>query len=85
MKALIPLIVQVICIGGLILLCVGSLIISRNSSDTSSLVSFITSLNLLVEPLQPIYVDIMGMTFDEHAAASGGEGRRGTVGSSGTV
>ncbi|XP_020265669.1 ABC transporter B family member 29, chloroplastic-like [Asparagus officinalis] len=85
MKALIHLIVQVICIGGLILLCAGSLIVSRNSSGTSSLVSFITSLILLVEPLRPIYMDIMGMAFDEHVAASGGEARVGTVGSSSTV
>lgn len=52
MKALIPQALQVICIGGLLVLCGGSLMISRNSFDSSILLSFITSLALLVEPLQ---------------------------------
>lgn len=52
MKALIPQALQVICIGGLLVLCGGSLMISRNSFDSSILLSFITSLALLVEPFQ---------------------------------
>lgn len=48
-KALIPHIVQVTFCGALLLIFVGSLV---TSSDLSNVVSFITSLVLLIEPIQ---------------------------------
>lgn len=52
MKALIPQIIQIIYFGVLCVLCVGSLVISRGSFDGCSMVSFVTSLVFLVEPIQ---------------------------------
>ncbi|OVA10000.1 ABC transporter [Macleaya cordata] len=54
MKALVPQIVQVIYVGMLLILFVGSLVVSRGSFDGSSMVSFITSLFLLIEPIQGV-------------------------------
>ncbi|XP_058107195.1 ABC transporter B family member 29, chloroplastic isoform X2 [Magnolia sinica] len=54
MKALIPQITQAICIGSLLMFSTGSLVISGGSFDGSSMVSFITSLVLLIEPIQGI-------------------------------
>ncbi|CAI9287887.1 unnamed protein product [Lactuca saligna] len=51
LKALIPHIVQVTFCGALLLIFVGSLVIA---SDLSSVVSFITSLVLLIEPIQDV-------------------------------
>lgn len=54
MKALIPQIIQIIYFGVLCVLCVGSLVISRGSFDGCSMVSFVTSLVFLVEPIQGV-------------------------------
>ncbi|MBA0809458.1 hypothetical protein Gohar_025108 [Gossypium harknessii] len=60
MKALIPQIIQIIYFGVLCVLCVGSLVISRGSFDGCSMVSFVTSLVFLVEPIQG-----MGKAYNE--------------------
>eukprot|EP00268_Persea_americana_P019638 TRINITY_DN2009_c0_g1_i11.p1 TRINITY_DN2009_c0_g1~~TRINITY_DN2009_c0_g1_i11.p1 ORF type:complete len:597 (-),score=90.90 TRINITY_DN2009_c0_g1_i11:1220-3010(-) len=52
MKALIPQIIQVIYMGALLIFCAGSMLVSRGSFDHSCMVSFITSLILLIEPIQ---------------------------------
>lgn len=52
MKALVPQIVQIIYFGVLLMFCVGSLVISSGSFNCSSIVSFMTSLVLLIEPIQ---------------------------------
>ena len=52
MKALVPQIVQIIYFGVLLMYCVGSLVISSGSFNCSSIVSFVTSLVLLIEPIQ---------------------------------
>ncbi|CAI9097716.1 OLC1v1034188C1 [Oldenlandia corymbosa var. corymbosa] len=54
MKVLIPHIVQAIYFGLLFTLCTGSAVVSRGSFDFSAMVSFITSLYLLIEPIQGI-------------------------------
>ncbi|KAK6231848.1 hypothetical protein SCA6_001921 [Theobroma cacao] len=54
MKTLIPQIIQIIYFGALFILCIGSLVVSRGSFDACSMVSFVTSLILLVEPIQGI-------------------------------
>ncbi|PIA59136.1 hypothetical protein AQUCO_00400177v1 [Aquilegia coerulea] len=54
MKALIPQIVHAIYVGVLLLLCYGSLIVLRSFFDSSGVVSFLTSLVLLVEPIQDV-------------------------------
>lgn len=52
MKALIPHIVQIIFSGLLVACCAGSLMISGGSVDFPATFSFITSLVLLIEPIQ---------------------------------
>ncbi|KAL5721252.1 ABC transporter B member 29 [Ranunculus cassubicifolius] len=52
MKAFIPQIVHAIYVGVLLLLCVGSLVVLRSFFDGSGVISFLTSLFLLVEPIQ---------------------------------
>ena len=52
MKALIPQVIQAIYFGVLSILCAGSLMISRGSLDRYSLVSFVTSLLFLIQPIQ---------------------------------
>ncbi|KAL3536100.1 hypothetical protein ACH5RR_004561 [Cinchona calisaya] len=54
MKALIPHIVQIFYFGILFIICAGSLVASRGSFDCSTMVSFITSLYLLIEPIQGV-------------------------------
>ncbi|XP_004494042.1 ABC transporter B family member 29, chloroplastic [Cicer arietinum] len=54
MKALIPQVIQAIYFGVLSLLCSCSVMISRGSFDRRSLVSFVTSLLFLIEPIQDI-------------------------------
>ncbi|KAL2323073.1 hypothetical protein Fmac_027452 [Flemingia macrophylla] len=54
MKALIPQIIQAIYFGILAILCAGSLVISKGSFDRYSLVSFVTSLLFLIQPIQDI-------------------------------
>ncbi|XP_061374546.1 ABC transporter B family member 29, chloroplastic [Gastrolobium bilobum] len=54
MKAVIPQVIQAIYFGTLSILCAGSLVISRGSFDRCSLVSFVTSLLFLIEPIQDI-------------------------------
>ncbi|KAJ0976717.1 hypothetical protein J5N97_012191 [Dioscorea zingiberensis] len=54
MKAFIPQIIQVICIAGLLVLCSSALAVSRTSFDISKLFSFVTSLALLIEPIQGV-------------------------------
>lgn len=56
MKAVIPLIIQAIYFGVLFVLCAGSLVVSRGSFDSYNLVSFVTSLLFLVEPIQVVYL-----------------------------
>ncbi|XP_010931129.1 ABC transporter B family member 29, chloroplastic isoform X1 [Elaeis guineensis] len=54
MKALMPQIVQALYIGGLLLFCAGSLVVSKNSFDASGFLSFIMALTLLIEPVQDV-------------------------------
>lgn len=54
MKALIPQIIQAIYFGVLSILCAGSLMISKGSFDRYSLVSFVTSLLFLIQPIQDV-------------------------------
>lgn len=54
MKVLIPQIIQIMYFGALFLFCVGSLAISRGSFDGRGMISFITSLVFLIEPIQVI-------------------------------
>ncbi|KAH9738166.1 ABC transporter B family member 29 [Citrus sinensis] len=54
MKALIPQTVQLIYFGALFILCGGSLLVSGGSFDGCSLVSFITSLVFMIEPIQGV-------------------------------
>ncbi|XP_020586595.1 ABC transporter B family member 29, chloroplastic-like [Phalaenopsis equestris] len=60
MKAFIPQIVQILCIGGLIVLHAISMIASKGSMDGSRLLSFTMSLALLIDPIQG-----MGKAFNE--------------------
>ncbi|CAO2839320.1 unnamed protein product [Amaranthus hypochondriacus] len=52
MKALIPQIVQAVYFGALLTFFAGSLVFSRGSFSTCSLISFVTSLVYLVDPIQ---------------------------------
>ncbi|KAG8648685.1 hypothetical protein MANES_08G026400v8 [Manihot esculenta] len=54
MKALIPQIIQIIYFGALFTLCCGSLVISQGCFDGCSMVSFVTSLVFLIEPIQDV-------------------------------
>ncbi|RRT50610.1 hypothetical protein B296_00026945 [Ensete ventricosum] len=54
MKALIPQLVQALYVGGLLVLCAGSVVVSRNSCDCSSYLSFVTALTLLIEPIKGV-------------------------------
>ncbi|KAK7345328.1 hypothetical protein VNO77_15930 [Canavalia gladiata] len=54
MKAVIPQVIQAIYFGVLCILCAGSVVISRGSFDRYSLVSFVTSLLFLIEPIQDV-------------------------------
>ncbi|KAF5954041.1 hypothetical protein HYC85_006897 [Camellia sinensis] len=54
MKALIPQIVQIIYFGALLIFCVGSLMVFGGSFDCCGMVSFITSLVFLIEPIQGV-------------------------------
>lgn len=54
MKALMPQIIHVMYIGALWMFCAGALMVSGGSFDGSSMVSFITSLVLLIEPIQGV-------------------------------
>lgn len=54
MKALIPQIIQILYFGAFSVFCLGSLAISSGSFDGSGLVSFVTSLVFLIEPIQVI-------------------------------
>ncbi|KAE9465593.1 hypothetical protein C3L33_02499, partial [Rhododendron williamsianum] len=52
MKALVPQIVQIVYFGALLIFCVGSLVVLGGSCDCCGMVSFITSLVFLIEPIQ---------------------------------
>ena len=54
MKALIPQIVQIIYFGALSIFLVGSLVVPSGALDSRLLVSFVTSLVLLIDPIQVI-------------------------------
>ncbi|VFQ59199.1 unnamed protein product [Cuscuta campestris] len=54
MKAFIPQLVQAVYFGILFTFCATSLIISRGSFDCSAMVSFVTSLVLLIQPIQDV-------------------------------
>ncbi|CDP15433.1 unnamed protein product [Coffea canephora] len=54
MKALIPHIIQIFYFGLLFTICAGSVVASRGSFGCSAIVSFITSLYLLIEPIQGV-------------------------------
>ncbi|XP_015898636.3 ABC transporter B family member 29, chloroplastic isoform X2 [Ziziphus jujuba] len=54
MKALVPQIIQILYFGALCILFAGSLAISRGSFDSCSMVSFLTSLVFLIEPIQGV-------------------------------
>lgn len=62
MKALIPQITQIIYFGVLFVLCAGSLVFSRGTFDSCDVVSFVTALVFLVEPIQVILRDIAFLT-----------------------
>ncbi|XP_057488714.1 ABC transporter B family member 29, chloroplastic-like isoform X3 [Actinidia eriantha] len=54
MKALVPQIIQMIYFGELLIFCVGSLVVSGGSLDCCGMVSFVTSLVFLIEPIQGV-------------------------------
>ncbi|XP_052172426.1 ABC transporter B family member 29, chloroplastic [Diospyros lotus] len=54
MKALVPQILQLLYFGALLLLCVGSKVVLGGSFDSCGMVSFITSLVFLIEPIQGV-------------------------------
>ncbi|XP_062006398.1 ABC transporter B family member 29, chloroplastic isoform X2 [Rosa rugosa] len=54
MKALIPQIIQIIYFGGLSMLCVGPMVLCSSSIDISGIVSFVTSLIFLIDPIQGV-------------------------------
>ncbi|XP_060958453.1 ABC transporter B family member 29, chloroplastic isoform X2 [Cannabis sativa] len=54
MKALIPHIIQIMYFGSLVFFCACSLAISRSSFDGRDMISFVTSLIFLIEPIQGI-------------------------------
>ncbi|KAM6547606.1 hypothetical protein CsatB_019282 [Cannabis sativa] len=54
MKALIPHIIQIMYFGSLVFFCACSLVISRSSFDGRDMISFVTSLIFLIEPIQGI-------------------------------
>ncbi|XP_050230248.1 ABC transporter B family member 29, chloroplastic isoform X2 [Mercurialis annua] len=54
MKVLIPQITQIVYFGALFMLCCGSLVISCGCFDGCSMISFVTSLVFLVEPIQDV-------------------------------
>ncbi|KAK4281662.1 hypothetical protein QN277_013127 [Acacia crassicarpa] len=54
MKAVIPQIIQAIYFGVLFILCAGSIVVSRGSFNGCNLVSFVTSLLFLIEPIQDV-------------------------------
>ncbi|XP_028795544.1 ABC transporter B family member 29, chloroplastic isoform X4 [Neltuma alba] len=54
MKAVIPQIIQAIYFGVLFVLCAGSIVVSRGSFNGCNLVSFVTSLLFLIEPIQDV-------------------------------
>ncbi|KAI3992826.1 hypothetical protein MKX01_012778 [Papaver californicum] len=54
MKAFIPQIVQGVYIGTLLIFCVGSVVVSKGAIDGASMLSFVTSLFLLIEPIQGV-------------------------------
>ncbi|WVZ85550.1 hypothetical protein U9M48_032465 [Paspalum notatum var. saurae] len=54
MKALIPQAVRATYIGGLLVLCAGSIIVSGASFDAEGFLSFLTALALVVEPIQDV-------------------------------
>lgn len=55
MKALIPQIIQSIYVAALFVFCAGSLLLSKGSFDGCRMVSFLTSLVLVIEPIQVRY------------------------------
>jgi len=52
MKTLIPQAVRATYIGGLLLLCAGSIVVSGTSFHAEGFLSFLTALALVVEPIQ---------------------------------
>ncbi|KAM5559422.1 ABC transporter B family member 29, chloroplastic [Rosa sericea] len=54
MKALIPQIIQIIYFGGLSMLCVGPMVLCSSSIHISGIVSFVTSLIFLIDPIQGV-------------------------------
>ncbi|TKW04293.1 hypothetical protein SEVIR_7G098800v4 [Setaria viridis] len=54
MKTLIPQAVRATCIGGLLVLCAGSMVVSGTSFDAEGFLSFLTALALVVEPIQDL-------------------------------
>ncbi|KAL9236232.1 hypothetical protein vseg_010930 [Gypsophila vaccaria] len=54
MKAFIPQIVQAVYFGTLFVVCAGSVVLSRGTFSMRSLISFVTSLVFLVEPIQDV-------------------------------
>lgn len=52
MKTLIPQAVRATYIGGLLVLCAGSMVVSGTSFDAEGFLSFLTALALVVEPIQ---------------------------------
>ncbi|KAM1196926.1 hypothetical protein ACFX2I_008592 [Malus domestica] len=54
LKALIPQITEIIYFGVLFVLCAGSLVFSRGTFDSCDMVSFVTALVFLVEPIQGV-------------------------------
>uniref|UniRef100_K3YCF6 ABC transporter domain-containing protein n=1 Tax=Setaria italica TaxID=4555 RepID=K3YCF6_SETIT len=54
MKTLIPQAVRATYIGGLLVLCAGSMVVSGTSFDAEGFLSFLTALALVVEPIQDL-------------------------------
>jgi putative ABC transport system ATP-binding protein len=58
MKAFIPQVVRTTYIGGLVVLCAGSIAVSGTFFDGEGFLSFLTALALAIEPIQVILPDI---------------------------
>jgi putative ABC transport system ATP-binding protein len=58
MKAFIPQVVRTTYIGGLLVLCAGSIAVSGTFFDGEGFLSFLTALTLAIEPIQVILPDI---------------------------
>lgn len=63
LKSFIPQLVQAIYFGTLLTFSAGTLLVSKGSIDCSAMVSFVTSLVLLISPIQVMFQLLEGLCF----------------------